>query len=120
MRVLPEGLLFFGILELSSWSRWRRAVTLYPTDSETVLMIFTGSLRGIYGPTKREARLGAIKGMWGDPWCIGDDFNVLRFQGERNREGRWTGAMRRFSQIIDELELKDLPFREGCLLGLED
>ena len=34
--------------------------------------------------------LGAIRGMWGDPWCIGGDFNVLRFSGERNREGRWT------------------------------
>ena len=68
---------------------------------------------GIYGPTKREARLGAIRGMWGDPWCIGDDFNVLRFPGERNREGRWTGALRRFSQNIDELELKDLPLQGG-------
>ena len=69
--------------------------------------------RGIYGPTKREARLGDIRVMWGDPWCIGDDFNVLRFPRERNREGRWTGALRRFSQIIDELELKDLPLQGG-------
>ena len=72
--------------------------------------IFTG----IYIPTKREARenlwddLGVIRGMWGDRWCIGGDFNVLRFLRERNREGRWMGAMRRFSLIIDELELKDL------------
>ena len=51
--------------------------------------------------------------MWGDPWCLGGDFNVLRFPGERNREGRWTGTMRRFSQIIDELELKDLPLQGG-------
>ena len=83
--------------------------------------IFTG----IYRPTNREARenlwedLGAIRGMWGDPWCIGGDFNVLRFSGERNKKGIWMGAMRRLSQIIDELELKD-PFREGSLLGLED
>ena len=74
---------------------------------------------GIYRPTKREARenlwedLGAIKGMWGDPWFLGGDFNVLRFSRERNKEGRWTGAMRRFSQIIDELELKDLPLQRG-------
>ena len=51
--------------------------------------------------------------MWEDPWCIGGDFNVLRFPGKINREGRWTGAMRRFSQIIDELELKDVPLQEG-------
>ena len=46
------GLLFFGILEWSSWSRWRRAVTLYPTDSEIVLMIFTRSLQVFTDPQK--------------------------------------------------------------------
>ena len=74
---------------------------------------------GIYEPTKRETKenlwedLGAIRGMWGDPWCIRGDFNVLRFQGERYKEGRWTGVMRRFFQIINELELKDLPHQGG-------
>ena len=53
--------------------------------------------------------------MWEDLWCIGGDFNVLRFPRERNREGRWTGAMRRFSQIIDELDLKDMPLQGGVL-----
>ena len=108
-----RGVDILWIPEWSNWSRWRRAATLYPGGSETVLMIFTGSLRGIYRPAKKEARLGAIKGMWGNPWCIWGDFNVLRFPGERNREGRWMGAMRRFSQIIDELKLKDLPLQGG-------
>ena len=57
--------------------------------------------------------LGAIRGVWGDPCCIGGDFNILRFLEERNKEGRWTGALRRFSQIIDDLELKDLPLLGG-------
>ena len=26
--------------------------------------------------------LGAIRGVWGDPWCIGGDFNVLDFRGK--------------------------------------
>ena len=75
---------------------------------------------GICGPTKRELReelwedLGGIIGCWEDPWCMGGGFNVLRFLGERNREGRCIGAMRRFSQIIDDLELKDLPLQGGA------
>ena len=58
---------------------------------------------GIYGPTKRDLReelledLGPISGVWEDSWCIGGDFNVLRSPCKRNWEGRWTGAMRRFS-----------------------
>ena len=84
-----------------------------------MLMIFIRFLRLFKDPQKREARerlwedLEAIKGMWEDPWYIGGDFNVLRFPGKKNRGGRWTGAMRRFSQIIDELELKDMPLQGG-------
>ena len=64
---------------------------------------------GIYGPIKSELRedlwedLGAIRGVWDYPSCLGGDFNVLRFPRERNREGRWTGAMRRFTQVIEDL-----------------
>ena len=57
--------------------------------------------------------MDAIKGRWQGPWCIGGDFNALRFPDERNREGRLTNVMRKFSQIIDELELKDTPLRGG-------
>ena len=77
--------------------------------------IFTG----MYEPSKRELKeelwedLGAIRGVWGDPWCLGGDFNVLRFPRERNREGRWMRAMRSFSHVIDDLELKDLPLHGG-------
>ena len=41
--------------------------------------------------------LGAIKGLWGDPWCLGGDFNAIRALRERNREGSFTHSMRRFS-----------------------
>ena len=79
----------------------------------------------VYGPIKRELRkdmwggLGAVKGLWGDPWCIGGDFNVVRFSGERNREGSITGPMRRFSQVIDDLELKDLVLHGGIFMWKE-
>ena len=42
----------------------------------------TWVVTGIYGPNTREGRnllwedLGAVRGLWGGPWCIGGDFNV--------------------------------------------
>ena len=70
---------------------------------------------GVYGPTAYGNKehlcdeLRAIRGLWSDLWCIGGDFNITRFPNERNREGRITDSMRRFSQVIDDLELKDFP-----------
>ena len=80
---------------------------------------FSWVFTGLYGLSKRDLKedlwedLGAIRGMWEDPWCIGGDFNVLRSSKERNREGRWLGDMRRFFQVIDDLVLKDLPLKGG-------
>ena len=80
---------------------------------------FTWVFTGVYGLVKREQRedlwgeLGVVKGLWGDAWCKGGDFNVVRFPGERNRDGRLTGPKRRFSQVIEDLELKDLTLRGG-------
>ena len=40
---------------------------------------------GVYGPTMKRYRelfweeLRAICGLWNDPWCIGGDFNMIRF-----------------------------------------
>lgn len=41
----------------------------------------------MYGPNRNFLweDLGAIRGLWEDPWCIGGDFNVMRFLGERTR-----------------------------------
>ena len=77
--------------------------------------IFTG----VYDPTNYGSReslweeLGAIRGLWGDLWCIGGYFNVFRFSNERNKEARITGSMRRFSQVIDDLEMKDILTQGG-------
>ena len=78
--------------------------------------IFTG----VYGPFSREDKdcmweeLGAIKGLWDDPWCLGGDFNVILSQRERSSQERLTGAMRSFAQTVDELELLDLPMQGGA------
>ena len=48
---------------------------------------FSWVFAGINGPTKRDLReelwedLGAIRGVWEEPWCLGGDFNVLSSSG---------------------------------------
>ena len=34
---------------------------------------------------------------------------MIRFLSEQNREGSISGGMRRFSELIDEFNLKDIP-----------
>ena len=50
-------------------------------------------------------------GQWGDPWVIGGDFNIIRFPEERNKAGKITRPMRRFSQVINDLDMKDIPLK---------
>ena len=44
---------------------------------------FSWIFTGIYGPSKRELReelwedLGAIRGVWGDPWCLGGGVTLM-------------------------------------------
>ena len=82
-----------------------------------LVWIFTG----VYRPFSKEEReilweeLGAIRGIWDDPWCLGEDYNVILSQRERSNQGRLTGAIRRFAQVVDELELIDLPLQGGVL-----
>lgn len=38
-------------------------------------------------------------------------FNLTKFPMERNRNSRLTSTMRRFSKIIKELKLRDLPLQ---------
>ncbi|KAJ9689586.1 hypothetical protein PVL29_014990 [Vitis rotundifolia] len=74
---------------------------------------------GVYGPTLRRDReffwgeLGAIKGFLNGPWCVAGNFNSILSPEERNREESLNLDMRRFSKIIEDLELKDLPLLGG-------
>ncbi|RVW36862.1 hypothetical protein CK203_113737 [Vitis vinifera] len=90
-------------------------------DSGMREMEQSGCSRGVYGPFSREDKeclweeLGAIRGLWEEPWCLGGDFNTTLYQAERSRNGRITLAMRRFAQIIDNLGLADVPLQGGSL-----
>ncbi|RVW98390.1 hypothetical protein CK203_026882 [Vitis vinifera] len=53
---------------------------------------------GVYEPFSREDRecmweeIGAIRGIWDDPWCLGGDFNVILSQRERRGVLTWSGG----------------------------
>ena len=76
---------------------------------------FYWNFTGVYDLTRKKEREGfwgelrVVRGPWGGPWCVVDDFNVVRFPMECSRGGRLTFSMRRIFEIIEDLELKDLP-----------
>ena len=75
---------------------------------------FCWMFSGVYGPSVKVERedflseLGAIRGLWNEPWCAAGDFNMIRFPSEHSRGGHLSPTMRRFSKVIEELELRDL------------
>ena len=80
---------------------------------------FLWAFTGVYRTVERSKRemfweeLGSVKGLWEGPWCIGGDFNMVLSPNERNAEGRLSHSMRRFTKVINELGLKDLPLQGG-------
>ena len=80
--------------------------------------VFTGVYDPVVGRFREDfwEELGTIRGLWQDPWCLGGDFNVIRFFGEMNSISRLSSAMRRFSEITEDLELRDLPLQGGSFM----
>lgn len=62
--------------------------------------------------------MGAIRVLWTGSWRIGRDFNVVRFLGE-HIGAFMLSAMRRFTEIIDNLQLRDLPLLGGSFTWSE-
>ncbi|RVW49042.1 hypothetical protein CK203_080976 [Vitis vinifera] len=85
-----------------------------------VVWVFTG----VYGPVcNRDSEdlweeLRSVKGLWSDPWCVGGDFNLVRFLEERSRGGGLIASMRRFSEVLEDRELKKLEWTETKIKGM--
>ena len=88
---------------------------LFKNCMDGMRWVFTG----VYGPVCRRDRevfweeLGSIKGLWSDPWCVGGDFNMIRYPEERRRGGELSASMRRFTEVVEDLELRDYPLQGG-------
>ncbi|RVW53859.1 hypothetical protein CK203_099665 [Vitis vinifera] len=110
-------------LEVLDWEEGQFTLSCRFRNIENgVSWIFTG----VYGPfskMEREAlwdELGAIRGLWEDPWCIGGDFNITLFPRERSSQRRMNSAMRKFAETVDDLGLMDLPLQGENVLGMGD
>ncbi|KAH7846593.1 hypothetical protein Vadar_015807 [Vaccinium darrowii] len=84
---------------------------LFKNVTDGFQWVFTG----VYGPVidrhKGELweELSAMAYRWDAPWCVGGDFNVVRFPYERSGSNAITRNMRRFSDFINDLGLVDPP-----------
>lgn len=74
---------------------------------------------GVYGPNFDALKsslwdeLAGLLSWWVMPWCIGGDFNVIRFLAERSSGVRLNSSMLEFSDFIFEQGLMDLPLAGG-------
>ena len=113
------GILIFWdnrILELLELERGVYSISgRFRNVEDDFIWVFTGVYGLVISRAKEEfwEELGAIKGLWDEPWSVGGDFNSIRFPGERRYGHNLTAGMRRFSEVIEELNLKDLPSPGG-------
>ncbi len=74
---------------------------------------------GVYGPNVDSNRglmwdkLAGIRSWWDVPWCLGGDFNVVRFPSERVGSDHFSPAMYDFSYFISTNGLIDVPLSGG-------
>jgi len=73
---------------------------------KSLLDNFVWGLMGVYGLNDDIVR-SALWSNWDVPWCLGGDFNVVRFPSERSTRGRLTSAMTESSDFIDSCNLID-------------
>ncbi|KAG6660373.1 hypothetical protein CIPAW_03G101600 [Carya illinoinensis] len=80
---------------------------------------FMWAFTGIYGPNVDNIikqlwdEIAGLHTWWDLPWCIGGDFNIIRFPSERFGDNRLRSAMSDFSDCIFDLNLIDLSLTGG-------
>ena len=85
----------------------------------TVAIQFEWVYTGVYGPNIDRERgffwdeLSGIISWWEAPWCIGGDFNVVRFPSEKSGVAAFTASTHDFSDFIGEFGLLDTPLEGG-------
>ena len=96
-------------------SRWYSISVCFINYVDGFSWIFSVVYGPVIGSEKEDfwEELGAIRGLWEDPWCIRGNFNAIRFLEERRNALRLTAEMRRFSEVIGELGLRDFPLARG-------
>ena len=86
---------------------------------KSVVDQFVWAFTGVYGPSPMSDRrllweeLFGLSSWWKVPWCMGGDFNVVRFPSEHAGSTIFTTAMCEFSDFISEQGLLDIPI-EGA------
>ena len=80
---------------------------------------FEWAFTGLYGPNlnkrhrKMWEKLTGLISWWEVPWCLGSDFNIIRFPSERLGAATCTRAMYGFYDFISLHGLMDIPMEGG-------
>eukprot|EP00268_Persea_americana_P015739 TRINITY_DN17396_c0_g2_i1.p1 TRINITY_DN17396_c0_g2~~TRINITY_DN17396_c0_g2_i1.p1 ORF type:complete len:145 (-),score=23.46 TRINITY_DN17396_c0_g2_i1:183-617(-) len=97
-------------LEDASKSKRSLAVKLKGVAGGLILAV-----SNVYGPNDDSQRSDFLKtipdskSLWSVPWCIGGDFNMVRFPYEKKGSRNLTYSTERFEDFINNNELIDLP-----------
>ncbi|XP_028053768.1 uncharacterized protein LOC114258112 [Camellia sinensis] len=81
----------------------------------SIFSSFNCVIVNVYGPNDPVGRkrvwdiLMNLKSHFLEPWCLGGDFNVIKSISERKGCSRRDKGMREFNELIEQLEVFDLP-----------
>lgn len=79
--------------------------------------LFEWSFLGVYGSVLESeiddflGELDDVKARWNLPWCLGGDFNLVRFSHEWKGEGSRVAKMQKIGNFIDRWKLIDSPLK---------